>query len=113
MFDDFLHQLVSGSLPSWGWRFNVGEHWKPWERCRTEGTRDQTHGRVRHDLCECDVPRRDVVSCKLVLDVVDACEFVYLFTVTDIYIYIYIYIYINIYIYIYIYIYSVLHFGLF
>jgi len=29
--DDFLHQLVSGSLPSQGWRFNVGEHWKPWE----------------------------------------------------------------------------------
>ena len=27
MFDDFLHQLVSGSLLSWGWRFNVGEHW--------------------------------------------------------------------------------------
>jgi len=47
-------QLVSGSLPSYGWRFNVGEHWKPWERCRTEGTRDETHGRVQlHiDLCE-------------------------------------------------------------
>ena len=28
-------------------RFNVGEHWKPWERCRTEGTRDETHGRVQ------------------------------------------------------------------
>ena len=42
MFDDFLHQLVSGSLPSQGWRFNVGEHQKPWERCRTEGTRDHT-----------------------------------------------------------------------
>ena len=25
--------------PSFGWRFNVGEHWKPLERCRTEGTR--------------------------------------------------------------------------
>ena len=47
MFDDFLHQLVSGSLPSCGWRFNVGEHWKPWERCRTEGTRDETYGRVQ------------------------------------------------------------------
>ena len=35
MFDDFLHQLVSRSLPSQIWRFNVGEHW---ERCRTEGT---------------------------------------------------------------------------
>ena len=23
------------------------EHWKPWERCRTEGTRDETHGRVQ------------------------------------------------------------------
>ena len=23
MFDDFLHQLVSGSLPSYGWRFSV------------------------------------------------------------------------------------------
>jgi len=43
MFDDFLHQLVSGSLPSQGWRFNVGEHWKPWERCRMEGTRDERH----------------------------------------------------------------------
>jgi len=42
MFDDFLHQLVSGSLPSYGWRFNVGEHRKPWEGCRPEGT---THRR--------------------------------------------------------------------
>jgi len=25
----------------------VGEHWKPWERCRTEGTRDEAHGRVQ------------------------------------------------------------------
>jgi len=32
MFDDFLH---------------VGEHWKPWERCRTEGTRDEVHGKVQ------------------------------------------------------------------
>jgi len=47
MFDEYLHQLVSGSLPSQGWRFNVGEHWKPWERCRTEGTRDEMHGRVQ------------------------------------------------------------------
>ena len=23
-----------------------GGHWKPWERCRTEGTRDETHGRI-------------------------------------------------------------------
>ena len=30
MYDDFLHQLVSGSLLSQGWLFNVGEHWKPW-----------------------------------------------------------------------------------
>jgi len=29
MFDDFLYQLVSGSLPSLGWWFNVEEHWKP------------------------------------------------------------------------------------
>jgi len=29
----------------------------------------------------CDVPRRDVVSCKLVLDVVAGCELVYLLTV--------------------------------
>ena len=28
MFDDFLHQLVSGNLPTYGWRFNAGEHWK-------------------------------------------------------------------------------------
>ena len=47
MFDDFLHQLVSGSLPSQSWRFNVGEHRKPWERCRTESTRDETHGTVQ------------------------------------------------------------------
>ena len=25
----------------------IGEHWKPSERCRTEGTRDETHGRVQ------------------------------------------------------------------
>ena len=31
-----------------GWRFNVEEHWKPWERCRTKGARDETHGRVLH-----------------------------------------------------------------
>ena len=30
-----------------GWRFNVGEHWKPWERCSMEGTRDEAHGRVQ------------------------------------------------------------------
>jgi len=47
MFDDFLHQLVSGSLPSYGWRFNAGEHWKPWETCRMEDTRDEAHGRVQ------------------------------------------------------------------
>ena len=46
MFDDFLHQLVSGSLPSYGWQFNAGEHWKPWERCRTDA-RDEAHGRVQ------------------------------------------------------------------
>ena len=33
MFDDFLHQLDSGSLPS--------------ERCRMEGTRDEAHDRVQ------------------------------------------------------------------
>ena len=27
--------------------FNVGEHWKTWEGCRTEGTRDEAHGRVQ------------------------------------------------------------------
>jgi len=27
----FLHHLASG------WLINAGEHWKPWERCRTEG----------------------------------------------------------------------------
>jgi len=28
----FSHQLVGGSLPSWGWRVNAGEHWKPYGR---------------------------------------------------------------------------------
>ena len=42
MVDNFLHQLVSGSLPSQGWWFDVGEHWKPWERCRTERNDDDT-----------------------------------------------------------------------
>jgi len=28
-------------------RFNVGEHWKPWQTCRMEGTRDEVHGRVQ------------------------------------------------------------------
>jgi len=59
-------QLVSGSLQlnhasdsmfvritncfydyDYDWRFNVREHWKPWERCRTEGARDEAHGRVQ------------------------------------------------------------------
>jgi len=40
-------QWTSESLVTTRWRFNVGEHWKPWERCRTEGTRDETHGRVQ------------------------------------------------------------------
>jgi len=47
MFDEFLLQFVSGSLALKGWRFNVEEHWKPLERCRTEGTRDEMHGRVQ------------------------------------------------------------------
>ena len=47
MFDDFLYPLVSGSPPSYGQRFNVGEHWKPWERRRTEGVRDEARGRVQ------------------------------------------------------------------
>ena len=47
MFDHFLHQHVSGSLPSYGHRFNVGDHWKPWERCRMHSTRDETHGTVQ------------------------------------------------------------------
>ena len=37
--------------------------------------------RMGFPLPWCDVPRRDVVSCKLVLDVVAGCELVYLFTV--------------------------------
>ena len=53
MFDDILHQLVSGSLPLQGWQFNVGEHWKPWERCGMEGARDDS----RPDLCELSISR--------------------------------------------------------
>jgi len=26
MFDDFLHQLVSSSFPSYGWRFNYSNN---------------------------------------------------------------------------------------
>jgi len=39
--------IFSTSLSVAGWRFNVGEHWKPWERCRTEGARDEAHSRVQ------------------------------------------------------------------
>jgi len=44
MFDDFFHQLVSGSLLSQGWWLNVGEHWKTWEKCRLQGARDGQRG---------------------------------------------------------------------
>jgi len=48
VFDNyFLHQLVSWQPSFIGWRFDVGQHWKSWERCRTEGARDETHGRVQ------------------------------------------------------------------
>jgi len=47
MFDDFLYQLVSGSLPSKGCHFNAIDHYKPWEKCRTEITRHKAHGRVQ------------------------------------------------------------------
>ena len=37
------------AIPSFvGLAFNVGEHWKRWERCETENARNETHGVQLH-----------------------------------------------------------------
>ena len=50
-------EISCHSVLSWDWirqcetisgsRHKDTDQWKPWERCRTEGTRDKTHGRVQ------------------------------------------------------------------